>query len=188
MFKTLCFGARRRYEVDPRHCERIIRISRGTHKVKSFVCFFFPFLIFSLSDKYGNYCLQTALTAIQNEPELVAQFVESLKPHLETLVTIAIFFSFFLSKLKSLWESKRQTEGKIVCSKDDLILGIVSIFLVGQTFTSNCCCFLGDKASSFSFFRSGCLCSWIWNIVLAFSSLWRIRKGCQVRPTSIFVT
>jgi len=38
-----------------------------------------------ISDKYGNYCLQTALNCIQKNPSLVSEFIEKLRPHLEHL-------------------------------------------------------------------------------------------------------
>jgi len=38
-----------------------------------------------ISDKYGNYCLQTSLKLISNEPELVQLFVSTVKPHLDSL-------------------------------------------------------------------------------------------------------
>jgi len=38
-----------------------------------------------ISDKYGNYCLQTALNTIHNNPVLVNEFITAVKPHLEAL-------------------------------------------------------------------------------------------------------
>lgn len=38
-----------------------------------------------ISDKYGNYCLQTALNTIQSDQELVEQFIAAVDPHLESL-------------------------------------------------------------------------------------------------------
>lgn len=38
-----------------------------------------------ISDKYGNYCLQTALNTIQDNPPLVIEFISSVQPHLEGL-------------------------------------------------------------------------------------------------------
>merc|ERR1712228_1123061 len=38
-----------------------------------------------ISDKYGNYCLQTALQAATDHPCLLQEFAKSTKPHLDTL-------------------------------------------------------------------------------------------------------
>jgi len=38
-----------------------------------------------ISDKYGNYCLQTALNCIQKNPPLVSKFITQVRPHLEHL-------------------------------------------------------------------------------------------------------
>merc|ERR1712129_23696 len=38
-----------------------------------------------ISDKYGNYCLQTALQAATEHPCLLQEFAKSTKPHLDTL-------------------------------------------------------------------------------------------------------
>jgi len=38
-----------------------------------------------ISDKYGNYCLQTALSTIADNPQLVIEFIVTVKPHLEGL-------------------------------------------------------------------------------------------------------
>jgi len=38
-----------------------------------------------ISDKYGNYCLQTALQAATDHPSLLQEFEKSTKPHLDTL-------------------------------------------------------------------------------------------------------
>jgi len=38
-----------------------------------------------ISDKYGNYCLQTALQAATDHPTLLQEFQKSTKPHLDTL-------------------------------------------------------------------------------------------------------
>merc|ERR1719319_578590 len=38
-----------------------------------------------ISDKYGNYCLQTALQAATEHPCLLQEFASSTKPHLDTL-------------------------------------------------------------------------------------------------------
>ena len=38
-----------------------------------------------ISDKYGNYCLQTALQAATDHPNLLQEFEKSTKPHLDTL-------------------------------------------------------------------------------------------------------
>lgn len=38
-----------------------------------------------ISDKYGNYCLQTALSTIADNPPLVIEFIVTVKPHLEGL-------------------------------------------------------------------------------------------------------
>jgi len=40
-----------------------------------------------ISDKYGNYCLQTALNSASNDPELVRELTEAITPHLDTLRT-----------------------------------------------------------------------------------------------------
>jgi len=38
-----------------------------------------------ISDKYGNYCLQTALHTIADNPPLVIEFIAAVEPHLEGL-------------------------------------------------------------------------------------------------------
>jgi len=38
-----------------------------------------------ISDKYGNYCLQTALQSATRDPELLGDFTASVTPHLESL-------------------------------------------------------------------------------------------------------
>lgn len=38
-----------------------------------------------ISDKYGNYCLQTALATIQHDVTMVEEFVKAVEPHLEGL-------------------------------------------------------------------------------------------------------
>ena len=45
-----------------------------------------------ISDKYGNYCLQTALDSVRDNDDLARRFLATVTPHLEGLVNI--FFSF----------------------------------------------------------------------------------------------
>jgi len=38
-----------------------------------------------ISDKYGNYCLQTALQSATNDPELLGELTRAITPHLDSL-------------------------------------------------------------------------------------------------------
>jgi len=40
-----------------------------------------------ISDKYGNYCLQTALNSASSDPELIRELTQAITPHLDTLRT-----------------------------------------------------------------------------------------------------
>jgi len=40
-----------------------------------------------ISDKYGNYCLQTALNSASSDPELIKVLTQAITPHLDTLRT-----------------------------------------------------------------------------------------------------
>ncbi|ETO08152.1 hypothetical protein RFI_29237 [Reticulomyxa filosa] len=44
-----------------------------------------------ISDKYANYCLQTALQTASSDPLLLSEFYQTTKPHLENLVSISTY-------------------------------------------------------------------------------------------------